>query len=77
MTTRYGRKVRSKKCPNKNCRNYKGGMDDIGSRDYVNLICQLCGCHYEGEATDKKLKFLTKKEWDERVKIPKVKNNPK
>ena len=63
MTTRYGRPTAKAKCPNKQCRDFGRGMDDIGSRDYINLICQRCGCHYDGEV-GKPLKFWTKKEWE-------------
>lgn len=64
--TRFGRKVVSKKCPNKQCRNHKGSMNDIGSRDFVNCICLFCGCHYAGDV-DKPLKFWTRKEWEQAI----------
>ena len=71
MTTRYGREVVAKKCPNKKCRGRKRcgiapSMNDIGSHDYVNCICLFCKCHYAGNVGEK-LKFWTQEEWEEAI----------
>lgn len=55
---------KTKQCPNKNCRSYKRGMENIAKlcRDFDNWYCRCCGCHYAGY--NGKLKFYTAKEWD-------------
>ena len=71
MPTRFGREIVSKQCTNKECRGLQRtgrmqSMDDIGSKDYVNCYCHYCGCHYAGNVGEK-LKFWTKKEWDDAI----------
>jgi len=66
MTTRFGRIVQSKTCPNERCRNYGNSMSDIGSREYINHYCHWCGCHYDGNVGEE-LKFWTEKEWEDAI----------
>jgi hypothetical protein len=64
MTFLKAKKKKTYQCPNKECRGYKKGMENIArlARDYDNWYCSLCGSHYAGY--NGKLKFYTRQEWD-------------
>lgn len=59
------RKNKPKKCPNKKCRGYKRGMENIArlSRNFDNWYCGFCKSHYAGY--NGKLKYYTKEKWKE------------
>lgn len=54
----------SKTCPNKECRSYGKGMDNIARicKGFDNFYCPCCRSHYAG--FNGTLKFYSAKEWD-------------
>ena len=57
------------KCPNKNCRAYKKGMENLSpsNHNYCNYICLFCKCHYYGDIDSPK--FYSKEEWENWVNV--------
>ena len=62
-------KIEKHKCPNKNCKDYKKGMQNLSpyNNGYTNFICLSCNTHYAGKEGEER--WFNNEEWEDYVNV--------